>query len=339
MIGYGSQYYNEIDQKCCDLLSLHIEAEMLPAGCVDQRDIRLVEPCGLRDYGQKHFFAGIGALPLGFKRAGLPSSTDIATGGFPCQDLSVAGSRKGLAGERSGLWFEFHRIFTEIGTEWLVIENVPGLLSANGGRDFAIVLGGLTGSIPEVPKGGWKNAGFARGLYGAAWRVLDAQFFGVPQRRRRVFIIGHLGDGRAAKVLFERQSLPWDSAPSREERNFYPPIAGTLSASGGGLDRPSRSGNMLDFCIPTAFGGGNKNPIDVSTTLSSHGNRQDFESKTFVLENNLGVRRLTPTECERLQGFPDGWTYGSDAGRYHQLGNAIAVTVAEWLGRRIKKYL
>ena len=114
------------------------------------------------------------------------NSDGIIVGGFPCQDLSVAGKRRGLAGERSGLFFEVTRLLDETKAKWFILENVPGLLSSNGGRDMGIVIGAL-----------------AELGYGVAYRILDAQYFGVPQRRRRVFIVGHLGnDGRtSAEIL------------------------------------------------------------------------------------------------------------------------------------------
>jgi len=113
-------------------------------------------------------------------------SDGIIVGGFPCQDLSVAGKRRGLAGERSGLFFEVVRLLDETKAKWFILENVPGLLSSNGGRDLGIVIGAL-----------------AELGYGVAYRILDAQYFGVPQRRRRVFIVGCLGDdGRTpAEIL------------------------------------------------------------------------------------------------------------------------------------------
>ncbi len=180
-------------------------------------------------------FAGIGGFDLGFERAGMkaiaqvecdmncrtilglhwpdvelhddvreyiPSPVpDVLCGGFPCQDLSVAGKRAGLAGERSGLFHEFARILAEVTPEWFVLENVPGLLSSNGGRDMGTVLGTL-GQLG----------------YGYAWRVLDAQYDGLAQRRKRVFIIGCAGGDarRAAEVLFEPESLRGDPPPSRE---------------------------------------------------------------------------------------------------------------------------
>lgn len=119
--------------------------------------------------------------------AGFKPSNGIITGGFPCQDLSVAGKRAGLAGKRSGLFWEICRLLDETKTQNFILENVPGLLSSNNGRDMACVIEAL------VERG-----------YGIAWRVLDAQYFGIPQRRRRVFIVGSLGDGgarRAAEVL------------------------------------------------------------------------------------------------------------------------------------------
>src|SRR5579885_1262501 len=187
-------------------------------------------------------FSGIGGFDLGFERAGHkviwqvekdkfasevlkarfppvprfadvrncgrpnPAPADIICRGFPCQDLSVAGRREKLAGSRSSLWFEFLRIIRELQPRFAVIENVPGLLSSNDRRDFAVILGGLTEGIPQIPSR-WLSAGFIRGRrYNAAWRVLDSQYFGVAQRRRRVFIVASLGDGRCADVLFEFES-------------------------------------------------------------------------------------------------------------------------------------
>jgi DNA (cytosine-5)-methyltransferase 1 len=134
--------------------------------------------------------------------AGFDPTRGIITGGFPCQDLSVAGKRAGLAGERSGLFWEIARLVEETQTEWFILENVPGLLSSNGGKDFGIVLG-------EMAQLGYR----------VGWRVLDAQYFGVPQRRRRVFIVGsRSGDAeRIGKVLFERNSVRRDTTQSKPQ--------------------------------------------------------------------------------------------------------------------------
>ena len=343
------------------------------------------------------------------KKAGSHNlaKVNVLTGGFPCQDLSVAGKRAGLDGERSGLWFEFHRIIRELSPEWVLIENVPGLLSSNGGRDFAVILSGL-----------------AELGYFTAWRILDAQYFGVPQRRRRVFIVASLGNGRCAQVLFESSCGCGDTPPSREKGEA---TAGTL----GGGSTESRRGwrNDLDSqgayvpvgfnykecnseksLTPTLSGGGgggfgdgmcvayggnrSSGPIDKATACNAHGGtgRCDFESETFVVappltsnpygdhesregllaiqdcreieksQNGLGinqegvaytvdqtgsqgvmknmmVRRLTPTECLRLQGFPDNWLpltpSLSDSAKYRMTGNAVAVPVVRWIAKRI----
>lgn len=155
----------------------------------------------------------------------LPSRPFLITGGFPCQDLSVAGRRAGLAGERSGLWFEYRRIIAELQPRWVVIENVPGLHSSNQGRDFAILIHGL------VELG-----------YCVAWRVLDAQYAGVAQRRERVFIVGSLGDGRCAQILFEPESLRWNPPPSRQAGQRTAATPGSRSARSSGVNPTGRGG-------------------------------------------------------------------------------------------------
>lgn len=135
--------------------------------------------------------------------AGFDPSNGIITGGFPCQDLSVAGKRAGLSGARSGLFWEIRRLMEETESKWFVLENVPGLLSSNGGKDFGIVLGEMA------------DLGYSVG-----WRVLDAQYFGVPQRRRRVFIVGcRTGNGEHIRqVLFEREGVSRNLEASGETR-------------------------------------------------------------------------------------------------------------------------
>jgi len=146
------------------------------------------------------------------------ADVDLLCGGTPCQSFSVAGLRKGLADPRGNLMLTFGAIAAKYRPRWLVWENVPGVLSSNGGRDFGAFLG-MLGQLG----------------YGFAYRVLDAQYFGVPQRRRRVFVVGCLGDWRrAAAVLFERHSMSGDSAPSREQGKVAPTIP-SRSTGGGGL--------------------------------------------------------------------------------------------------------
>jgi len=151
---------------------------------------------------------------------------DIITGGFPCQDLSVAGKRAGLAGKRSGLWFEFERVIDELKPGGFVIENVPGLLSSAGGRDLGTI-------IRDLVKRG----------YCVAWRVLNAQYFGVAQRRRRMFLVGYYGDGRAARILFESESCSWNTpASEKARRKLFDKIYGETSGRPShGLAREQRS--------------------------------------------------------------------------------------------------
>ena len=164
--------------------------------------------------------------------------------------------------------------------------------------------------------------------YGWAYRVLDAQYFGVAQRRRRVFIVGCLGDAASAvQVLFEPESCERDTPPRRSSGT----VAGTLAASGAGTSRPAGQGNELDFLVAPTLS--TKNEVASSSTQ-----RQRWMEQSAAMFG--AVRRLTPRECERLQGFPDDWTMidgdkTPDAPRYRALGNAVAVPVAEWIGRRI----
>jgi DNA (cytosine-5)-methyltransferase 1 len=319
-------------------------------------------------------FSGIGGFDLGFERAGMECvaqvevdknclkllsdkfpkaeryedvrtvgnnlpAADVICGGFPCQDLSIAGKRKGLDGERSGLWFEFHRILSEIKPAWVVIENVPGLLSSARGRDFAVILSGLA------------DIGYC-----AAWRVLDAQYFGVAQRRRRVFVVASLGIGSSAEVLFESEGVRWYPPARRETGEEVAGIVGSLSArdyKGVGsqyvnegkvicMAQGQANAEITEEMSPT-LNLNHEQPI-VSWTIRSGkegGGKGYLENKKAMTLGGqpqyVGVRRLTPTECERLQGFPDGWTAGfTDSTRYRMLGNAVAVPCAEWIGKRLK---
>ena len=161
------------------------------------------------------------------------ADVDVLVGGTPCQSFSVAGLRKGLADPRGNLMLTYLAIADRYQPEWVVWENVPGVLSSGSGRDFGTFLGAL-GQIG----------------YGWAYRVLDAQFFGVPQRRRRVFVVGYLGDWRrAAAVLFERHSLQGHPPPSREKREG---VAGSLAASTGGCDENDARDGRLIHCTDVA---------------------------------------------------------------------------------------
>jgi len=148
------------------------------------------------------------------RAAGFIPDRGILTGGFPCQDLSVAGKRAGLAGQRSGLYWEIVRLVDELRPQYFVLENVPGLLSSNSGRDFGIVIGEMA------------NRG-----YGVSWRVLDAQYFGVAQRRRRVFIVGCLGDGeRSSEILALSEGMRGDSKTLDKKQRETPARVGSSVA-------------------------------------------------------------------------------------------------------------
>jgi DNA (cytosine-5)-methyltransferase 1 len=172
-----------------------------------------------------------------------PDATfDVLVGGTPCQSYSAAGLRAGLDDPRGNLMLTYVAIARRYRPKWVVWENVPGVFSSNQGRDFGSLLGLLSGRHIECPPTGWQNSGIIPGYeraYGIAWRCLDAQYAGVPQRRRRVFVVGYLGDWRrAAAVLFERHSLSGNTPPRREKGQR---VAGTIakcSFVGGAGGRP-----------------------------------------------------------------------------------------------------
>jgi len=384
-----------------------------------------------------------------FKEWQIESNVDVFVGGTPCQSFSVAGLRKGLDDPRGNLMLTYLAIAAKFRPKWLVWENVPGVLSSNGGHDFASLLRGM-GELG----------------YGFAYRVLDAQYFGVAQRRRRVFVVGYLGNWqRAAAVLFERHSLCGYPAPSRKKGKsiapsvttgapfsrtgndrveaeamvvwpatisstldttfgtkmglenqhvnagcpmFVPAVANTLGASPschssvnvangqgdviafdvfnqdltGSVSKTVASRNDQDTASCIAFAeniigrkpenGGNGDgyteggPMYTLNATGVHGVAQTMsfswqsalepigkptdlcgtliKNQTPAVMHLMAVRRLTPTECERLQGFPDGYTdikhngkLTPDGPRYKALGNSMAVPVMAWIGKRIQE--
>lgn len=350
---------------------------------------------------------------------------DLICGGSPCQSFSIAGLRKGMDDPRGNLALVYLGVIDRFKPRWIVWENVPGVLTSNSGRDFEAFITAL------------EQIG-----YSFAWRILDAQYFGVPQRRRRVFVVGHFGDWRrAAAVLFEPQGVSRNIAESQGQKEIVATLAG-----GGSTERShkKRSGNDIEpFVTQTLLGGNRKNggysyddiPLTMATFDASdahtqgasgqdlnHGHshliahtlrgegfdasedgtgrglplvfggnntsgaikvhpalnaaksgsrRMDFESEAFIFQSKqsvtqAGVRRITPIEAERLQGFPDDytnipvkkvnirrmlspragykyrmikgecWQIASDGPRYRAIGNSMAVPVMKWIGERIK---
>jgi len=235
-----------------------------------------------------------------------------------------------LADPRSALFFEFARIASELRPRWLLVENVPGLLSSNEGTDFTVV-------IQTLDKLG----------YGLAWRILDSRYFGVPQRRRRVFIVGYLGAECPAEVLFEPEGGGRDTAAGGAAGEG---VAGTL---GGGAPGARGRAPLTHGSFDKSHAPGRRREDDenlVVHTLRALGfdASEDGTGRGTPLVTSGSVRRLTPTECERLQGFPEGWTclcgcepYSMaacrcpDGPRYAALGNAVTVNVARWIGGRL----
>lgn len=347
---------------------------------------------------------------------------DLLVGGTPCQSFSVAGLQRGLDDPRGNLALEFVRLLYLKRPTWFVWENVPGVLSSNGGRDFSSILGA-----------------FAKIGYHCSWRVLDSQFFGVPQRRRRVFVVGHIGDWRsAAAVLLESEGLSGNTGQSKKKREEATRDIGASSCFDmrgfGDYGNGSTSSTLkardykdaTDLVVkPYAYskshrangnvdvrftedgkantlscgeGCGNQSSLNIVATHSiQYGERslgksqnglgvseenspmftltrQDVHAVAVTVYNTTQIsnpdnrsnpqpnapthtlnsldhpplmvgsciRRLTPMECERLQGFPDNHTNilwkGKPAPtslRYKAIGNSMAVPVMAWIGKRI----
>ena len=347
-----------------------------------------------------------------FKEWPIDRSIDLLVGGTPCQSFSVAGLRKGLDDPRGNLMLTYLAIAAQYQPKWLVWENVPGVLSSQRGRDFGTFLGAL-GQLG----------------YGFAYRVLDAQYFGVAQRRRRVFVVGYLGDWRrAAAVLFERESLSGHPAPSREAGekaaptvtqgapfsrtgnqrveaeaivaqclttrtgSAYDPTTETLPIAFGAQNSANQGDSVSTEVTPTldksktpavaiqnATRGASQNGLGITTDgpmysldvgsqhavaiqaqalkekqPKSQGFGIDDSDVSYTLTSGdrhavgtqSAVRRLTPIECERLQGFPDNFTQipwrnkpaedCPDGPRYKAMGNSMAVPVMRWIGERIQ---
>lgn len=298
---------------------------------------------------------------------------DIVVGGSPCQDLSIAGKRNGLAGERSGLFHEQIRIFNAArhfcGARFLLWENVPGAFSTNNGRDFAVVVGTMAGCQFDVPKDGWGTEGVALGNNGLVeWAVLDAQWFGVAQRRRRVFALLDTGDWRdRPPILLERDSLRGNSpprrckgtgttavpAPSIGNESSHPLIAMAHGQAGAEIatDRsPSLTCNHEAPIIAYGFQpriarNGRGDMGEVVNALTAQAGETGKGDAAPCVATVMQARRLTPRECERLQGFPDDYTLipvssakmAADGPRYKALGNSMAVPVMRWIGQKLKQ--
>ena len=275
--------------------------------------------------------------------ADLPDA-DFITYGFPCQDLSTAGKREGLNGDRSGLFFEATRLIRGMqrrGRQFALAENVAGLLSADDGV-------ALARCVRELLDCGARDVG---------WRTLDSQWFGVAQRRRRVFLVSDFAGERADQVLALAESLRGHPAPSREAgKGLAPTVTQGAPFSRTGNERVETQAivPVVANTLTRRMHKGINSTVDEGQTPVVCGTL-DCGCGDAASNSGLSVRRLTPRECERLQGFPDDWTserrkmtldgnrwiagdieQQADSPRYKQLGNAVTVNVAEWIGRRIR---
>jgi len=262
---------------------------------------------------------------------------DIITFGSPCQDMSVAGKRAGLDGARSGLFFQAVRIIKEMRAKYgkpryAVWENVRGALSSAGGEDFRRVLEELCRvkddavDVPRPPKGKWQSAGRVMGDgYSIAWRVLDAQYWGVPQRRKRIYLVADFDGDSAGKILFESEGV---SGHSEKMQSAWQDFARTARNSAGetgwgkevlndqGGSPACNQGGMLVLFDNHREDARYTGPCDASPTITSHLGTgglnaplvvTDYKSPP-VVNADWRVRMITPLECARLQGFPDWWT-------------------------------
>ena len=270
---------------------------------------------------------------------------DLLVGGTPCQSYSYAGLRGGIADARGGLAVEFAGLAFRTDVRWLVWENVTGVLTSGGGRDFAAFLSALAGWDVPVPANGWKNSGVvtcAPGGFGLSWRVLDARYTrvqqfprGVPQRRRRVILVGCRGYWEsAAEVLIGGELCGGFDPPSREARLQSAPdngagLAERASAECFPIDMMNIEGRTS--CLRTKCY--DEAGTAMYTLRSSH---------VGAVCTPPDLRRLMPVESERLMGFPEGWTDvpwkgGRAPGgyRHRALGNSMCVNVMAWVGERI----
>ena len=276
------------------------------------------------------------------QKGGYDGTIDLLVGGTPCQSFSSGGKRGGIADPRGSLAVEFVRLAERTDAKWLVWENVPAVLSINGGRDFAKFLSELAGWDVEIPDGGWENSGIATnapGRFGVSWRVLDAQYTRVPsfpgavaQRRRRVVLVGFRGDWtRAAEALLGGELCGGTAPPRRESR------IRVAAGAGEGLAAECFPIDMMNLercttgikakCYDEAGAA-------MYTLRSSHVNAVCTPTQ---------LRRLLPVESERLMGFPDGWTdipwkgkpHAPGGYRHRVCGNSMCVNVMRWVGERI----
>ena len=248
---------------------------------------------------------------------------DLLVGGFPCQAFSVAGKREGFNETRGTLFFDIARILSDKRPRYLVLENVKGLLSHDEGKTFQTILRVLA------------DLG-----YGVEWQVLNSKDYSVPQNRERVFIVGHFGNRSPRKVFPITENVRETSIVTGKDISYsldanYYKGTNTLDKNRRQLvATPVLTPELNEITKAKSQGSRVYDSDGLATTLRSEGG--GLGAKTGLYKNGLRIRRLTPTECERLQGFPDGWTEGlSDTQRYKTLGNAVTTTVVKAVMERL----
>lgn len=270
---------------------------------------------------------------------------NMVVGGSPCQAFSVAGLRQGLNDDRGNLTLEYVRTINTIRPQFFFWENVLGVLSDKTNA-FGCLLSGLLDAqvLPAPQRGRWNNHGLIVGNHRAiAWRVLNARNFGVPQNRRRVFLFGF--DFRAGARLF-----PPSSTPIKKRLGGLPaailfePEAERKYSATDSITQclcPSLSSQCSPILAFNTIDRGFSISRNISPTLTCGGNGRTGGGKTITVLLPCGdLRQLTPVECERLQGFPDDYTYGiSKTARYKVLGNSFPVPVVRWIGQRLQAFL
>jgi DNA (cytosine-5)-methyltransferase 1 len=339
-------YYNDIDQYCCQVLRKNVQQGNLPEGTVDERDIRELHATDFMGYNHVHLFCGIGGFPLGLKWAGFPQSMRVLTGGFPCQDISIAGKRAGITGERSGLWKHMYRLIQEaidcnMAFDYIFVENVA-----------ALVTWGLSTVLGDLAQAG----------YDAEWQCLRASDVGAPHLRERIFIVAYpnkLRESREISTLSngERSAIEstgirqWEDTESlaytqrlhsverafttkkrRRQKETEQVGMGSLNAENTSSQGWASIGNGIST--------GQDNTISSPSRNSAEGTTQSFMGRMF---NGLS-RRLDRLRWPALPGEeqhewePSRIVTGKSkyrVARLKSLGNAIVPQLVAEIGRAV----
>ncbi len=311
---------------------------------------------------------------LDINKSSFQEKIDILIGGTPCQAFSVAGNKNSLDDERGNLTLKFVELANATNPTFIIWENVLGVFNTKDNA-FGKFIGALSGTSELFPKKRWTNAGYVLGRKrNIAWRVLNSQYFGVPQRRRRVFLIASDTDRDPRKILFESKSSRglFEACENKATHNTRKTKSSTGRNSENIIfyENHSNDSRLIEKNICPSLtskmgtGGNNVHLVQEFNVYSNHqinsmlkevsifptvlASWDNCSSLPLIQENFSRVRKLTPLECERLQGFPDNYTqipynnkskeHCPDSHRYKAIGNSMAVPVIKWIGQRILDY-